>query len=302
MEIEENKTTMLNLIWTCISVIVIAVAIDLCLRNKKGYRALRKGYMPPLYPIIGNISFMFLAPEDLWKYPRHMATTLKQGYGLSSLGMSMFLAVKASEVEAILSGTANAHKGDIYKLLYHFIGDGLLSSKESKWLHRRRILTPTFHFNILEKFFAIFSEESTKLIADIKIKSENKEEIDLCRILPRFTLNSICETAMGVKLEETENSNLYRETIKTINEMLVRRLTKPWFHPMFIYNCFGEGRAFLKKTALVHKFSSDIIKKRRQIFLTQKNESQENHNENIYTSKKRRYAMLDTLLQLNKII
>lgn len=82
---------------------------------------------------------------------------------------------------------------------------------------------------------------------------------------------------MGVKLDDVQNSDQYRKTISSIGEMLVHRMTRPWLYQTFIYNYFSKGKAYLKLTDIVHKFSDNIIRKRRQTFLSQKDVTQEDH-------------------------
>lgn len=53
------------------------------------------------------------------------------------------------------------------------------------------MLTPAFHFNVLQEFVDIFVEQSEVLVK--KLKTEGSEVIkDIVPVLTRFTLDSIC--------------------------------------------------------------------------------------------------------------
>lgn len=56
----------------------------------------------------------------------------------------------------ILSSTRHTDKSMFYHFLEPFMGQGLLISGGSKWFQRRKILTPAFHFNILQQFSKMF--------------------------------------------------------------------------------------------------------------------------------------------------
>lgn len=98
--------------------------------------------------------------------------------------------------------------------------------------------------------------------------------IDLLKIIPRFTLNTICETAMGVKLETTQESETYRNQIFKIGELLVYRVVHPYLHNNFLYNLTKLPKILNEHLKPVHSFTWNVIDKRRQKF--QKNTTLKN--------------------------
>jgi len=112
----------------------------------------------------------------------------------------------------------------------------------------------------------------------------------------------ISESAMGVKLSELgDDGVIYRENIYVFGKLLVHRIIRPWLHLNFIYALVGYQKILDKVLHSVHSFTRSIINKRKMEFLG-KDQSCEieakDENENIYMgSRKKRAAMLDTLLQ-----
>ena len=106
---------------------------------------------------------------------------------------------------------------------------------------------------------------------------------------------------MGVKLSELgDDGVLYRENIYDFGKLLVHTIIRPWLHITFIYKLFGYQKILDKILSSVHSFTQSIIKKRKMEFLSKKSDETEikDENENIYLrSKKKRAAMMDTLLQ-----
>lgn len=92
----------------------------------------------------------------------------------------------------LLSSTRLIRKSPLYKLTFPFIGEGLLNSTGDKWHQRRRILTPTFHFNILQSFLQTFHEESSKLVLQLSEHADKDIVTELQPLSTQITLNTIC--------------------------------------------------------------------------------------------------------------
>jgi len=61
--------------------------------------------------------------------------------------------------QSILSSQSVIDKSSNYDILQPWLGTGLLIAGGSKWRRRRKMLTPTFHFNVLKSFFHVFVEQ-----------------------------------------------------------------------------------------------------------------------------------------------
>lgn len=85
-----------------------------------------------------------------------MAKKHKVGYRYYVFGKLHYWPIRGHDVEFLLNSTKFTEKSMMYKFLYTMIGDGLLCNNGNKWSQRRRILTPAFHFNILQQFLSTF--------------------------------------------------------------------------------------------------------------------------------------------------
>jgi cytochrome P450 family 4 len=94
------------------------------------------------------------------------------------------------DFETILSSSKHISKSQVYDMLHGWLGTGLLTSTGSKWQNRRKILTPSFHFNILQEFIKIFHEETERLVEVLK-KECDKPFIDVTGYVSDFALNTI---------------------------------------------------------------------------------------------------------------
>lgn len=90
------------------------------------------------------------------------------------------------------NGTFNKHRyilflvlKDNYVLIIVIIG--------SKWHSRRKMLTPAFHFRILEEFLRVFNEQSAVLVEKLNVeKAQSGKGFDIYPYTTNCTLDIIC--------------------------------------------------------------------------------------------------------------
>lgn len=113
-------------------------------------------------------------------------------------------------------------KSNDYTFLKPFVGTGLLTSTGKKWHTRRKMITPAFHFKILEQFPTVMDQQVKVLIGKWRSKLG---EIDICEDITLLSMDIICETSMGVSIKAQTNSNVpyYVAVRKLVNFMGIIR-------------------------------------------------------------------------------
>ncbi|OTF79672.1 hypothetical protein BLA29_003621, partial [Euroglyphus maynei] len=204
----------------------------------------------------------------------------------------------ADIAEKILSSnTTFLDKDTFYEMLKPWLNEGLLTSASKKWRSRRKMLTPAFHFNILEQFLPIMNEQAhilSQVIQDRQTKAGD-DYIDVVPLITNATLDVISETAMGVKIESQLDKNRdYVDAVTRVSTTAIKRMLLPWLQYNFLYfNFFTEGRKHRKDVNLVHQFTMNVIKKRKSEIQDQKNPKLDS-NANEYS---RRLAFMDLLIE-----
>ncbi|XP_041971595.1 cytochrome P450 4C1-like isoform X2 [Aricia agestis] len=190
-------------------------------------------------------------------------------------------------------------KSNLYRFLKPWLQDGLLVSKGSKWQQRRKILTSAFHFNVLQKYFVTMKDNDKALIESLK--KSNGEPVDIVSTMTEYTLNTICESAMGIKLREKESElgKSYKNAIYSLGKDLVKRFSNIFIHPDITFYSTILGIRQTKYLNTIHSFTKSIIQKRKEA-LNNYEVSDENNNEEELGIKKKRTAMLDLLLSAQK--
>ena len=90
------------------------------------------------------------------------------------------------------------------------------------------MLTPAFHFKILEDFQAVMNDQCAILIDKLKAL-EPGQPVDIFPYLTFCALDIISESAMGKKLHaQSQSENPYIKSLLNVAELVIMRNMKPW--------------------------------------------------------------------------
>ncbi|KAJ3632246.1 hypothetical protein MTP99_009263 [Tenebrio molitor] len=166
-------------------------------------------------------------------------------------------------LECVLSSTKILNKTEDYDFFRPWLGTGLLTSDGPKWKKHRRILTPAFHFQILEQFIDVFESGGNTLIQKLE-KEVGKKSVDIYPFVTLCTLDIICETAMGTKINAQENSDSeYVRSVKDMCRIIIERSFS--FLQLFDLTYPLTKNYYVEKKALkvLHQHTNSVITKRR---------------------------------------
>ncbi|EFX88228.1 hypothetical protein DAPPUDRAFT_311767 [Daphnia pulex] len=169
----------------------------------------------------------------------------------------------------ILTSQKIIEKGEPYKQLHPWLGQGLLVSSGELWRSRRKLLTPAFHFSILNNFVEVFNEQSLVLCGIFEeicqSSTDGKGEIDVDPYISRCSLDMICEAAMGTKINaQTENSD-YVRAVYRMGQLMVEQYMQPWLRNPTIFSLSSLGREHNRLLKTLHGFTKEVIHRRREI-------------------------------------
>jgi cytochrome P450 family 4 len=115
--------------------------------------------------------------------------------------------------EVLLSSQKQLSKNNLYEFLYEWLGSGLLVSTGQKWFQRRKIITPTFHFKILQEFVDVFNYQNQIFVNKIRAM-KNEDPFDIYNVITLMSLDIISQTAMGVEVHAQNDDSEYAQTVK----------------------------------------------------------------------------------------
>jgi cytochrome P450 family 4 len=102
-----------------------------------------------------------------------------------------FFTTNPKDAEPVLSSQKHIEKNDLYNVLLPWLGNGLLLSSGKKWFNKRKIITPTFHFKILEQFVEVFNRKSDILVDKLAGRADLNEEFNIYAYITLFALDVI---------------------------------------------------------------------------------------------------------------
>ncbi|XP_061403015.1 cytochrome P450 4d1 [Musca vetustissima] len=256
---------------------------------------------PPYLPLVGHgHHFVGKEPHEnvrtMYEFASKYGSTIKVWLG-TELNI---LTSDLKDVEVVLGTTRFNDKAHEYLTLEPWLKEGLLTSRGKKWHSRRKVLTPAFHFKILETFIEIFERESRALLTNLdkeyRMQSISTHGFDLYNWVNLCTLDTICETAMGVSVNAQTNADSeYVRAVKTIAMVLHKRMFDILCRFDLTYRFTKLAREEKKALAVLHGFTEKVIIQRREELLkSQQIKRDDSTNE---TGSKRKMAFLDILLQ-----
>ncbi|XP_066236304.1 cytochrome P450 4V2 [Saccopteryx leptura] len=254
--------------------------------------------IPGAYPLVGHTLILKPDAREFFKQlisysekHRHQPL-LKLWLGPVPV-MAMY---NAEVVEAILTSSRQIDKSYMYKFLEPWLGLGLLTSTGNKWRSRRKMLTPTFHFTILEDFLEVMNEQANILVHKLE-KHVDGEAFNCFFYVTLCALDIICETAMGKNIgAQSNDESEYVRAVYRMSDMIHRRMKTPWLWLDFSFLMFKEGWEHKKNLQIVHNFTNNVITERANEI--KREEEQKSADKGNTLSRSKRRAFLDLLLNL----
>lgn len=169
---------------------------------------------------------------------------------------------KPETVEAVLSSNSLLDKTFVYDFLAPWFKQGLITSSGAKWRKRRKLLTPAFHFRILDDFLPVIDNHAQYLA--MKLQTElGKESFDLVPYITLCSLDILCETAMGKYVGAQKSDSPYVKALNEASRTFATRLMTPWLWLEFVFTRSKYGKLFKHCTDVMDDFTRGVIRERK---------------------------------------
>uniref|UniRef100_A0A914EBD2 Cytochrome P450 n=1 Tax=Acrobeloides nanus TaxID=290746 RepID=A0A914EBD2_9BILA len=257
-----------------------------------------KIYGPGALPIIGN-AHKFPASSD--GFLQYVAKNAQEAVTCGESVMRLWIGetlyvfpLNGEAAKTILESNTELTKSSDYDFFLPWLGTGLLISTDEKWRIRRKLLTPSFHFNMLDGFFEVFNREDRIFVENLDKYADGVQTVDLYPLIKHMALDIICGTAMGIELNAQGDPNQpYVRAVETFNKLAFEHNLYPWNWIGPIWYATGKATETKETLDVLLGFTQKVIKERAEIFDELKASGQK--------IEKKRTAFLDMLLNMKDV-
>ncbi|XP_015127504.1 cytochrome P450 4C1 [Diachasma alloeum] len=259
-------------LFSCIVLLVlipvaILVLINVCLHRTRIGQYVDKIPGPKGYPIIGNLLDFMVESDEMFLKMRKLSEQFYPTYKYWILHRPVVNIRHPDDLEAVLSNPRGIEKSSHFRLLKPWFKGGLLISEGDKWRSRRKMLNFAFVNSLLQEYVGTFAEQTNRLLNSLKAEASAQgghAVKDVEKMFSRLSLNIICETIMGISLDDKD-----RDQYAYINAILVAaqtyqyRFMRPWLSNDRVFSLTKMGQKLQQDVKVIHGFSEKIIQVRK---------------------------------------
>lgn len=219
---------------------------------------------PPTVPFFGNC--LLVKEKDLLT---NQATNAFSLYGslirLWVLLFPFFMVLEPQDLQIILSSKKHTNKVFFYRLMHNFLGNGLITSSGEKWSTHRKLIQPTFHLSILEKFIGTFVSATE---ASFSMLDPSQSEINIVKFVNNCVINILNEAVLGVPTKRNDSNNIEESPFRQGKVVVPYRVTHPWLLFDVVYRMTKTASEEINQKKNLDKFTRKMIQQRRELLLS----------------------------------
>ncbi|NWW50648.1 CP4B1 protein, partial [Pedionomus torquatus] len=176
-----------------------------------------------------------------------------------------------------------------YKFLIPWIGKGLLILDGPKWFQHRKMLTPAFHYEVLQSYVSLMSDSVKVMLDKWEKRITERKSVELFQDVSLMTLDSIlkCAFSYNSNCQTESNSDCYIRAVYDLSCLFSNRMQNFSYNDIF-YEWTHQGHEFQNACKLAHAHTDKVIQERKMLLSNQKELDK--------IQKKRHLDFLDILL------
>ncbi|XP_040216485.1 cytochrome P450 4B1-like [Rana temporaria] len=152
-----------------------------------------------------------------------------------------------------------------YNLLIPWIGKGLLVLSGEKWFQHRKLLTPSFHYDVLKPYVGVMSDCANVMLDKWEHLVSEKKSIELFQHVSLMTLDTIMKCAFSYQSNcQNDSESEYIKAVYDLSYLVDFRFRKFQYHSDLIFNLSPHGYRFRKARRTAQEHTNNVIKQRKE--------------------------------------
>lgn len=202
----------------------------------------------------------------------------KEDVGLYSLfigPMPVVIVTSPDAIRTVLHHKHSQKKGKSYDSIRAALGDGLLTSHGLRWTAHRKLLTPAFHFKILESLMSIVIPQSNVLLSQLEKEAESKHDRSIDNLSSHIfdtTLDILCQSSMGLDSTDELNVSRLKSCMSRWFDMFATISVTPWMWIPGLLRVTPFGREYNSYARLTRSFADQVINRRMNLLKKRMND------------------------------
>jgi len=214
------------------------------------------------WPGFGDEGLKFLRDKAA-RFPRYSAvwrTILKPSISVCHPD-TVKAVLKRSDPKPTASG--------FYKFGLPWLGEGLLLGNGARWKRDRKLITPSFHFDILKSYIQPDNVACDKLIEKMVMYGESGESMEIYSNMSLCTLDVVLQCAFSYdnNVQREGESHPYVQAVGDLAKIWMKRTADPIAYFGRVWDYTKEGKYFYKQCDFVHTFADNIISSRKKALM-----------------------------------
>ncbi|XP_053691294.1 cytochrome P450 4c21-like [Sabethes cyaneus] len=233
-------------------------------RDRRVYLCLRHLPGPPSLPLLGS-SYLFFGKttsEIFYTFTQLTRKYSQQGSPVRFyLGTMPFVIISRPEdARVILNSAACLEKPWIYRFTPL---EGIFSLPAQKWRLHRKIIQPSFSWNVLKSFIPLFQAKVHILLDNLQIMANQHEPFDVYDYVSACTLDMVYATTLGLEMDIQRQPRCnYLEVLDELFELVTKRVTNVLLHPEWLYRLTSHHRRESKARQVFTTPAKEILRHR----------------------------------------
>lgn len=171
------------------------------------------------------------------------------------------IATTPKAIEAVLTNSQNLNKAFLYEMMKPWIGNGILMIEKGKWRSRRKVISPAFHFRVLDDYAPIMNRRAREMVR--RLDAMGTDFFDVLPIVRLAAFGILFETALGVQIDEAEVQRMrLLEINDEIGASVIARMLNLVHWSDIIYSMTQSSKDFKKNIKFIHEYNRRIVKQR----------------------------------------